>query len=88
MTTTNNEIGERVAVIEIKLDQVQNELADIKKLLTTDYAQTKQDVKELQETVDPLTKLRKKLWSVYVVTAISLAVLLTVIYESVKGSIK
>ena len=88
MATTNNQIGERVAVIETKIDQMQKELSEIKELFTTDYAKTKHRVAAMEETIAPFTKLRKRLWQFYVTTALSLSVLLTIIYENFKEHIK
>jgi DNA-binding protein H-NS len=88
MTTTNNEIGERVAVIETKIDQMQEKLSKIEELFTTDYAKTKHRIDAMEETIAPFTKLRKRLWQFYITTAISLSVLITIIYENFKEHIK
>lgn len=77
---TKNET-ERLSVVETKLDYIQDDIAEIKKLLSTDYAQTKKDVEQLKEVTAPLTNFRKKLWQAIVFTAFTSAFLAIVFVE-------
>lgn len=88
MATTNNEIGERVAVIETKLDQVQNELQDIKKILSDDYTQTKKRVDALEETVAPITAFRRKIWAWIVFVVFAVGIIETLIFNYIKDNVK
>ncbi len=73
---------ERLVKVETKLDYIQEDIAEIKQMLThlTDTTSAeKEKVKILEETVAPITAWRKRIWAglvgILVVGALELALL-------------
>lgn len=90
----NNNYGERIARVETKLEGVDASVKEIKETLRKlpddlvakldeRYAARK-DVEDIQETISPLTSLRKRLWAVYVGAVLSAGTLITIAYEHIK----
>lgn len=80
---------ERLVIVETKLDYIQEDIAQIKKLLEGDYVKTKEslkktqaEVEELKETVRPFTQFRRKLWG-YLVTATLTSAILAILYYEI-----
>lgn len=90
----SNNYGERIARVETKLEGVDASVREIKealKKLPDDlvaklderYA-SKSEVKEIQETIAPLTSLRRRLWAIFIGAVISVSALINIAYEYIK----
>lgn len=86
--------AERIARLEEKVDNAQKRLDSIdrklddlpetlKKLFDERYASRKV-VEDMQETVKPLTKLRKRVWAMAVVMVFSFGIIATLVFNTIK----
>ena len=68
-STRAGTIGERVAVLESKMDSTEHDMRELKELVTTNFKELKEAIEQIRVRKNPVMEFLEDNWKVLVVAA-------------------
>lgn len=69
LSTRAGTIGERVAVLESKMDSTEQDMRELKELVTTNFREIKESIEQIRVRKNPVMEFLEDNWKMLVVVA-------------------